>query len=226
MSTKTTCFIQLAGSFLLCFFCSVTHGQDRNEMLTKIYFQAAGGFTNHMGSSEDLSVQGILKDRWAVTLSYQKVNMEAKNLPKDYQPGSGTVFFLPVTDATPGFDMKTFNITAGRYFKTGRNTWFTTEGGLSVSSGKKLTFTKSSVSEPEYNFGILFGITGTSSNYTFTEEKKTGIGAVLKADFNWAFASFIGMGVGAFANFNSMQSPIGFQLKLIVGKLNREKRER
>ena len=61
----------------------------------------------------------------------------------------------------------------------------------------------------------------TTNQQQQTEEKKKTMGAVLKADFNWAFASFAGLGGGAFANFNSIQSPIGFQIKLLVGKMNR-----
>jgi len=47
---------------------------------------------------------------------------------------------------------------------------------------------------------------------------------MLKADFNWAFSSFAGLGGGVFANINSIQSPVGFHIKLIVGKMNREKK--
>ncbi len=50
------------------------------------------------------------------------------------------------------------------------------------------------------------------------------MGAMLKADVNWAFASFAGLGAGVFANFNSIQSLVGFQIKLIVGKMNRDKK--
>ena len=45
---------------------------------------------------------------------------------------------------------------------------------------------------------------------------------MLKADFNWAFLPFMGVGAGAFANFSSIQSPAGFQLKLIIGWMNRK----
>ena len=50
------------------------------------------------------------------------------------------------------------------------------------------------------------------------------MGAMLKADFNWAFASFAGVGAGVFANLNSIQSPVGFQIKLLIGKMNKQKK--
>ena len=49
---------------------------------------------------------------------------------------------------------------------------------------------------------------------------------MMQADINWAFASFMGMGVGAYANINSIQSPIGVQLKLIIGKMGRIKKSK
>jgi hypothetical protein len=52
------------------------------------------------------------------------------------------------------------------------------------------------------------------------------MGAMLKTDINWAFASFMGLGAGVFANFNSIQSPVGFQLKFIVGDIGREKKNK
>ena len=223
MPTKTKCFIPLAGSFLFCLCCSITHGQIKNEGATKLYVEAGGGITNNQGSSGDLAIQGILKDRWVATLSYQKGNMHPKNLPKDYDPGTATVFFVPINVAPPNVDMQSISFTGGRSFKTGRNTWFTTEAGLSFASLQQFTFTKSagSPSDPGFSF---FGFGGTDANYTYTIEKKKTIGAMIKTDFNWAFASFIGVGAGVFANFNSIQSPVGFRVKVIVGKLSRERR--
>jgi hypothetical protein len=66
----------------------------------------------------------------------------------------------------------------------------------------------------------------TTSNYETTVENKNTIGGVLKADVNWAFASFMGMGCGVYANINSVQSPTGFYVKLMIGFMGREKRIR
>ena len=110
----------------------------------------------------------------------------------------------------------------GKYFKGGRNTWFTAEGGLSAVSGKKINFSPNKQGSSTWIFPL---IGETPANYVFTEEeKKTTMGAMLKADFNWAFSSFAGLGGGVFANINSIQSPVGFHIKLIVGKMNREKK--
>ena len=49
---------------------------------------------------------------------------------------------------------------------------------------------------------------------------------MMKTDINWAFSSFMGLGVGAFANINSIQSPMGFHVKLLVGNIGREKKNK
>jgi len=49
---------------------------------------------------------------------------------------------------------------------------------------------------------------------------------MMKTDVNWAFSSFMGLGAGVFANVNSIQSPIGFHIKLLVGNMGREKKNR
>ena len=66
----------------------------------------------------------------------------------------------------------------------------------------------------------------TSSNYSSSKESKGTMGVAMRADLNWGFASFMGLGCGAFANINSIQSPIGFQVKLMVGNMGREKKNR
>ena len=47
---------------------------------------------------------------------------------------------------------------------------------------------------------------------------------MMRTDVNWAFSSFMGLGAGFFANINSIQSPVGFHVKLIVGNMGRVKR--
>lgn len=111
--------------------------------------------------------------------------------------------------------MDLISFTAGKFFETGRKTWFTTETGFSIVNGDKMNFT----SQP-----VVLDIVHYSSNYSVKKEKKTTIGGMLKADFNWAFLPFLGLGAGAFANFNSIQSPVGFQVKIICGWMNRKRK--
>ena len=111
--------------------------------------------------------------------------------------------------------MDILSLTIGKYFETGRKTWFTTEAGLSFVNGQKIEFT----SQP-----VVTELLYVSSNYDYKKDKKTGFGGVLKADFNWSFLPFEGLGTGVFANFNSLQSAVGFELKLLLGKLNTKRK--
>ena len=93
---------------------------------------------------------------------------------------------------------------------------FTTEAGLSIVNGQTYSFTR----QPVTNNSLYF-----SSNYAAKEESKTTIGGMLKADFNWAILRFLGLDAGVFANFNSLQFLVGFQVKLMVGKLNLKRKQ-
>ena len=192
-------------------FCQQTGGQAKQSGFKKIYFEAGTGLTSSNGVSFNLGVQAILKNNWVATISYQGIEMDAKNTPADYEPAFDFLF----TDPMPTNDMKVINFTMGKYFATGRKTWFTTEAGLSIVSGQELKFT----SQP-----IETGFLYWSSNYSVQKENKTTIGGVLKADFNWAFLPFAGLGAGVYANFNSIQSPVGFEIKLLLGKMNTKRK--
>jgi len=193
-------------------FCQQTGGQAKQTGFKRIYFQAGTGLTSSKGVSFNLGVQAVLKNNWVATISYQGIEMDAKNTPADYEPELDFVF----SDPMPTNDMKVFNFTMGKYFETGRKTWFTTEAGLAVVSGQELKFT----SKPTESLGFLHW----SANYSVQKENKATIGGVLKADFNWAFLPFAGLGAGVFANFNSIQSPVGFEIKLLIGKMNTKRK--
>ena len=192
----------------------------QTKTMNKFYLQGGAGVGTHESSSYDLSLQAIIKNKWSATLSYQELSMSPKNKPADYQGETGYALFLFYNDEVTA-TMNLINLTAGRYFKLGRNTWATTEAGLSYVSGEKVSFQHSQVTSTNL---ILFA--STSSNYTTTKENKSSVGFMMKTDVNWAFSSFMGLGDGVFANINSIQSPIGFHVKLLVGNMGREKKNR
>jgi hypothetical protein len=195
--------------------------QKKEPAIKKIYLQAGGGGNTIDGSNGEIGLQTIFNNKWSSTISYHSLSMKPKNLPSDYKPGTGTVLFvIPYSDEVI-VNMDLFSLTAGKYFQTGKKSWITTEAGLSIVNGETTSFQPTAVTTTD-PFGILFGITGTTSNYNTTTESKTSIGAMIRADYNWAFSRFFGLGAGVFANFNSIQSPIGFNLKLTMGLMGRK----
>ena len=187
----------------------------------KFYIQAGAGGSSRAGINTEIGLHAIVNNKWSATFSYHDLTMKPKNLPANYQPESGIVFLIPYTNEIK-VNMKLFSLTAGKYFPLGRNSWLTTEAGLSFVSGEKASFQPATPVSTDPLL-IFFLTSGTTSNYNTTIEKKNSFGGMLRADFNWAFLSFMGLGAGVFANFNSIQSPVGYQLKLTLGAMGRQK---
>jgi hypothetical protein len=195
--------------------------QKNESAIKKVYLQAGAGGNTIDGGHTEIGLQTIINNKWSATISYHSLSMKPKNLPSDYKPGTGTVlFFIPYSDEVI-VNMDLFSLTAGKYFQTGKKSWITTEAGLSIVKGGVASFQPTAVTTTD-PFGILFGVTGTTSNYNTTVENKTSIGAMIRADYNWAFSRFLGLGAGVFANFNSIQSPVGFNLKFTMGLLRKK----
>ncbi len=206
--------------FSILFLALVIISNAQTKAINKFYLHAGAGWGTYESGPVDLGLQAIIKNKWSATLSYQSLSMRPKNRPADYQPETGYVFFIPYTYEARA-DMNMVSLTAGRYFKLGKNTWATTEGGLSYVSGEKVNFERTEVTSSN-----IIIVASTTSNYTTTKETKSSMGVAMRADLNWGFASFMGLGCGVFANINSIQSPIGFQVKLIVGQMGREKKNK
>jgi hypothetical protein len=200
---------------LSCFLNLATSAQTKETAVKKVYGQIGVGAAGKNGVVADLGIQAILKKNWTATVSYQSIEMDPKNLPADYEQGYTIIFILPLYDEFPAVKMNLISFTAGKYFETGRKTWFTTEAGISIVTGDKLTFTP----QP-----AIHDIWYATSNYSVTKETTTTVGAMLKADFNWAFSPYVGLGAGVFANFNSIQAPVGFQVKLLFGWMNTKRK--
>src|SRR5215204_6053885 len=187
----------------------ITMATGQTKTMSKFYFQGGAGVGTHESGFYDLGIQAIFKNKWSATLSYQELSMSPKNKPADYQGETGYALFIFYSDEVTAA-MNLINLTAGRYFKLGRNTWATTEAGLSYVSGEKVSFQHSQVTSTNL---ILFA--STSSNYTTTKENKSSVGFMMKSDINWAFSSFMGLGAGVFANINSITNR--FTYKIIGG---------
>jgi hypothetical protein len=220
---------KIAATFLIAFLLSVsfvliTKAQTGKTSINKLYIQAGSGASSRSGINVEIGLQAVIKNKWSASFSYHSLTMNPHNLPADYKPGSGVVFFIPVTDNIKA-DMNIFSFTGGKYFPFGRKCWITTEAGVSLVNGDKVDF-KRATSESSDPLMIFLFTSYTTSNYSTAIEKKTSLGGMIKADINWAFAPFVGMSVGTFANFNSIQSPVGFNLKLTLGKMGIEKKHK
>ena len=189
-------------------------GQTAEKPIRKIYAQGASGPANHGGYTTNLGVQAVLKNNWTASFSFQDYRANPKNLPADYDPGYTLIIIIPIPNPMPEQHLTMVSVTGGKCFEAGRSVWFTTEAGVSFVKGDQFQFTRKEVGSNN----ILY----QDPNYSDHSEDQTSVGALLKADLNWAFSSFAGLGIGAFANLNSIQSPVGAEIKLIVGWMNRK----
>jgi opacity protein-like surface antigen len=183
----------------------------KESPLKKMYLQLGAGGTSHNGLVTEIGVQAVFKKNWSARVSYNKINLNPKSLPPDYESGYVVILIFPIYDEYPSIDMNTISFTAGKCFQASRRVSFTTEAGISIINGETATFR----SQP-----VIHDVFSSTSNYSYTKEKKTAIGGMLRADFNWAFLPYVGLGIGTFASFSSIQSPIGFELKLNCGWMN------
>jgi hypothetical protein len=179
--------------------------------ITKFYVYAGGGGGNYKSSAATLGLRTVFKNKWSGSVCYLNISMDPKNLPSDYKPGVSTLLLFTSTNPIK-VNMDLISISAGKYINLGKKIWATTEAGLSCVIGEKASFHKSS--ETGFNWILL---SDDPSNYRADLTKHTAIGAMVSADFHYAISRFFGMSAGLFANINSIQSPMGFQIKLIAG---------
>ena len=199
-------FAALIGSF-------VSYSQERTTSLQKLYGQLATGPSTRDGAVGEFSLQGVFKNNWTATFSYMGIAMDPKNLPKDYDPGYVVIIIIPIPNSYPENELKIYSVTAGKLFEARRNIWFTTEAGLSVIQGQEFSFASQAP---------LRDFLGQNPNYTTHSTSKTGFGGLLRADVNWVFSSFAGLGLGTFASINTVQSTLGIEIKLMLGWMNRK----
>jgi hypothetical protein len=214
-------------SLIVIFITSLQSIGQTGNVITKCYGQGSLGGGSFNNFYSDLSLETVFKNKWSASIMYQDLEMKPNNVPGDYIPATreGFVLFFPYASTIPvdNVDMHLISVTGGRYFRLGRNTWATTEAGLSFVKGEKLKFTPVPI-QHESSDGILGSEDYTSSNYETTHESKNTIGAMVKADINWAFASFMGIGAGVYGSFNSIQSPVGYHIKLMIGMTGKQKK--
>lgn len=198
--------------FFICLLLAALYSQAQHQTTTtKLYGELGGGVATGKGTVFESGIRMVRSNNWTYGLSAASISMNPKNLPADYVRGFTLLIFIPVLDKKPNVDLNLYSVTAGRFFPVGRRVWVTTDAGLSVVTGKAFQF------RPNTDRG---GLLDFPSNYTYTEERKTSLGGMLKAEVAWAFSNAVGLSTGAYTNINGIQSHAGVSFKFIVGKMN------
>jgi hypothetical protein len=186
--------------------------------VTKAYIEGGVAFGSYEGAGGAFGGKLVLNNKWILGITFTGMSMKPKNKPSDYIPETGIAVIFAYS-SEPSVDMSFLSFTGGRCFTLSRTVFANLGGGISFVSGDKVTYTP----QQQVTTGF-FPAVNVSSNYSSSKEKTSTIGLALDADINWAFASFMGLGLGAHSNLNSIQSPVWFDLKLLVGKMGRPKK--
>lgn len=184
--------------------------QTTEPNVKKFYGEASVGAASN-GAEYSFGLRAVLKNAWTTSLHYYSVEKNPKNLPADYQQGYALVFLDPF----PAVTVNLVALTAGKLLPLSKKVWLMADAGLTYVNGETMTFTPQPVQS---------SVISKSSNYRTSTEKTSGMGGILQADLTWAPFSFMGFGLGGFAAFNSIESPVGFQLKLIVGMMDNRRK--
>src|SRR5690242_1204665 len=179
---------------------------DKDSLKT-LYLEFGGGPCSSDGGFYQFSITFSVRKNWVGSISFYLFKLIPDNLPDDFKPGhefSGIAFGKKVN--WPKRNIGALNFTAGKKFSLVKNVFATMQTGLSIGGGEEISYKSQTV-------------TGTSSNYSITKKSTGLIGGLLKADLNFAFASWLGLGFGCIYSFNSIQSAIGPEFKLLLGKM-------
>jgi hypothetical protein len=204
---------------------SYLNAQQKEFILKKIYIEQGAGTISKNGSFVNFGVEAVHNKKWLTSVSYYEMSMQPRNLPANYNPPNSSFLWVPIPGEIPTIDMKIVTLTIGKFVAGGRKVWLTSEAGLSFVNGEKATFKPASINQSNNDPLAWIGIITTPGNYSMTKEKKRVAGGVLKADFNWAFSPFFGVGAGVVANLNSIQSSFCYEIKLIGGWFNIPKKK-
>ena len=71
--------------------------------ISKIYLQGDAGGGTYKSSDFGFGLRAIIYNKWSITLSYKDLEMKPRNLPSDYQPEIGYVFFIYTDKQMPQY---------------------------------------------------------------------------------------------------------------------------
>jgi hypothetical protein len=220
---KVKCLASVILHLLLI--ASPSNGQTKEKEIRKIYGQAGFGTSALGGYLTDWSILAVFKNNCTVSFSILDIRPKPDKMDvvdegdswlRDWVPyvpdtRINQVIGRSVTDCR----VTVYSVTGGKCFEWGRSAWVTTEAGVLVVQVEEVT----------HKLVARGGTFYPDPNYKPESEKLTGGGVLFKADLNWAFSSFVGMGVGTFLGFNSTGNPAGLagiEIKAIVGRMYRK----
>lgn len=163
-----------------------------------------------------LGLRYRFNEKWMIGVSMLDYLQMAPNTPSDFRAGSNAFLIFESDNNKPMVQRSDMSLTLGRTMKMSARSWFSIEGGLSWLKGEKLTFSRRIVATVD-PLWMLLGISGTSDNYSIENEKVSVAGAVVRTDLNFKVSPSLVISTGTYMNFNSLKTPLSFQLRFLFG---------
>lgn len=180
----------------------------------KVYLQASPFFVGLGGSIPSgfvISAGAFGQHGWGGSLTYHSWAPDAKNLPSDFDGGSG--FFGEGNDYVKDrINMISFRILKA-FAPKAENFLFGIEAGLSyVQSTSAENFISIPVSSS-------WGIHGR--NYDYEKIYRTSFGLSLRGTIGLRLSRFLGLDLGVLSNINPIRSYFGMEISGTIGKFRR-----
>lgn len=193
---------RLSGLVLLfVFFTSYAQLPDNQ------FLYVNGGYSGGNLTGGQVGVNFAVDDKFSIHVEYSGVTRKSKSTPVDYTGGFFGALALGTT--APKDNIHSFRIMAGTV-KTINSTG-------KVRINLKAGFSVLTIKEP-YNWEKIWGLL-LVPNYTWDYRSKQQLGLVLKPEFEFVFANFIGAAITPYCELTREISTVGIGFNLLLGKV-------
>lgn len=208
---KNSLLLRLAVFAGFCQFANQSIAQNQKPWgVRRAYLNAS------VGSNGSGTVQFNLhfNNRWVAFIGHTEGNIDSKNLPMDYSPGTFEIGNASLKSSNP-IDMFQM-VTAGmgkELTPKSDKAWIMGLGGITIGNYQETIFTRQPVES--YSFWGLFG--GTTSNYAKTTQKNTLIGITTGIEGHINIARVVGFATGLRVSFTNQGILPSFNMGMNIG---------
>ena len=190
--------------FILLFFTSFAKLPE-NQF---VYLNSGFSLGNYGGVQ--IGINFAVNNQFSFQLEYFGAIRSSKSIPSDYS--MGIIDILTLGLSTPKDNVNSFRIMAGKVKNINQ------KGTIRINFKGGLSFL--TIKEP-YNWEKINGLL-IVSNYTWDYKARQQIAFVLKPDFEFAFANFMGVTVTPVGEFSGDYSFYGVGINLLFGKVRQK----
>ena len=187
--------------FILLFFTSFA------QLPVDQFIYINGGFSVGNFGGGQIGINFAVSNKFSFQLEYFGATRSSKSIPSDYGIGIMDIFTLGLS--TPHDNVNSFRIMAGKVKNLNQ------KGTVRINFKGGLSFL--TIEEP-YNWEKINGLL-IVSNYTWDYKTRQQVALVLKPEFEFVFANFMGVTVTPVGEFSGDYSFYGIGINILLGKV-------